>query len=89
MLLNEMSRTSTISSYWSVKTFFRCRPGSAWRPQNSSSYIRATRARRLAEAFAFGVLADGQEDFAHGPLDPRPVDRLGRVAFFLPLVPVV
>src|SRR5438477_117296 len=40
---NSMSLTVTISLYFSVKVFWSRVRGSAWRPENSSAYIRATR----------------------------------------------
>ena len=40
--------------------------------------MRATRCGRLAQALAVGVLADGQQDLAHGRLDAGVVDRAGQ-----------
>src|SRR6478609_5427946 len=44
MLLKLISRTRTISSYFSVKNLRRWTLGSSRRPQNNSLYMRATRA---------------------------------------------
>src|SRR6185312_3722487 len=43
ILLKLMSLTSTTSSYFSLKNFFKCCRGSSCNPLNISAYIRATR----------------------------------------------
>ena len=69
-----MSLTSTISSYFCVKIFRRWSRGSSCRPENSSAYIRATRAGVSQQALAIRVLADGGQDFPHRRFDPGQID---------------
>ena len=72
-----MSRTMTISSWPASKVTFRCSAGSSCRPEKISAYIRATRAGVSSKPSRLGVLADGDEDLAHGLLDAGLVDAVG------------
>ena len=75
MLLKLMSRTSTISSYFSVKNFRRWRRGIVVQAGEQLGIHASDAGRRFAQAFAIRVFADRGQDLAHGPLDPRGVDR--------------
>ena len=74
--ITSMSRTSTSSSWSASNVVVSTCAGSTRRPANSSAYARATRAGVCTQAVAVGVLADRDQDLAHGLLDPAEVDGL-------------
>jgi len=62
-----MSRTSTISSWSGFERDDGCCDGSSYRPLQISAYISATR-RGVRASRRDRILADGDEDLAHGLL---------------------
>ena len=68
-----MSRSSTTSSYRSWKTVFRCRLRVVLQAGHQLAVRAGDAVGRLEQPLAVRVFADGEQDLAHGPLDPRHV----------------
>ena len=84
MLLKLMSRTSTISSYFSVKNFCRWQLRLVVQAGEQLGVHAGDAGRRFAQAFAVGIFADGGQNLADCPFDARQID--GRADLALPLL---
>ena len=69
-----MSRTMTISSCSAAKVTSRWRAGSSCRPENSSSYMAATRRGVATSPSRSGSSPMALSSLGHGGLDPLDVD---------------
>ena len=76
MLLKLMSRTSTISSYFSVKNFLQMPSRVVVQAAEQLGVHAGHAGRRFAQPFAIGVFAHGRENLAHRAVGSAP----GRLA---------
>ena len=76
MLSKRMFLTSTISSYFSVKVFCSSSRGILAQAGEQLLVHAGDAGRRLLQAFAVGIFADGEQDLADGRRDAFEIDGL-------------